>query len=195
MYHIYEYHPAFHLFPGKSAAIILRKINEKSFNIAEDLFWKESLHKLKSLSLDPVCPDQLVWNPLFNDNDEGKKILRRTRVTKQKTSTRDNKAVHSVVQNVLRKVVSEAKKEQQTRKKVVTIVSGMTQRVCTAERLQIDISSTQNYQVFRLMDNIVSFCEFPGIRLCRNVKRKRNPVVAETRKLMKAMLSDLENST
>jgi hypothetical protein len=186
---------SFCLYPGKSAAIILRKINEKSFSIAEDLFWKESLHKLKSLSLDPVCPDQLVWNPLFSDNtDESQKTLRLKKATKQKTKIREKKVVHSVVQSMLKKVVSEAKKEQQTQKKVLTIVSGMTQRVCTAERLQFDISETQKYQVFRLMDNIVSFCEFPGIRLRRNIKRKRNADVAETRKLMKPMLSDIENS-
>eukprot|EP00889_Picochlorum_renovo_P003571 jgi/Picre1/30601/NNA_005962.t1 len=77
---------------GKSAAIILRKINEKSFSIAEDLFWKESLHKLKSLSLDPVCPDQLVWNPLFSDNtDESQKTLRLKKATKQKTKIREKR--------------------------------------------------------------------------------------------------------
>lgn len=139
-----------------------------------------------------------MWNPLFSDShDESQKTLRLSslkKATKQKTKIRQKKAVHSVVQSMLKKVVSEAKKEQQTRKKILTIVSGMTQRVCTAERLQFDISETQKYQVFRLMDNIVSFCEFPGIRLRRNIKRKRNVEVAETRKLMKAMLSDIENS-
>ena len=55
---------------GKSAAMILRKINEDALEVAEALFWEESLHKLECLTLEPTKPDELIWNPLFDSDSK-----------------------------------------------------------------------------------------------------------------------------
>jgi hypothetical protein len=154
---------------GKSAAMILRKINEDALKVAEDLFWKESVHKLKCLSLEPAAPDQLIWNPLFNDSDL--KMDRETAflLQKLKGEKREAKMIKSIVQRMVKEVAFRETREATRKRKVLHVVSGMVKRVCTAERLHIDLSAEDNLDLFNLMDDMVSFIEHPAHAL----KRKR----------------------
>ena len=79
---------------GKSAAMILRKINDDALKLAEELFWNEGLHKLSSLSLEPANPEDLIWNPLF---DSDSKVDKETSLLlrKQRNEKRDENMVTS----------------------------------------------------------------------------------------------------
>ena len=128
---------------GKSAAMILRKINDDALKLAEELFWNEGLHKLSSLSLEPANPEYLIWNPLF---DSDSKVDKETSLLlrKQRNEKRDENMVTSLLRSMVKEV---AKREQHrvTRKRKVTeIVSGIVKRVCTAERLGIDLCGTDD---------------------------------------------------
>ena len=166
---------------GKSAAMILRKINEDAFKVAEELFWKESLQKLGSLSLEPTNAEELVWNPLF---DSDSKMDKETSLLLQRH--RDEKKAERMIRVLLRSMVKEVEmreKRHHTRKrKVKEVLSGMVKRVCTAERLGIDLCgkvdidaeetrdsdrdfdvlNRDNLDLFSLMDDMISFCEHPA---------------------------------
>jgi len=123
---------------GKSAAMILRKINDDALKLAEELFWKEGLRKLSSLSLEPANPEELIWNPLFDGDstmDKETSLL----LQKQRNEKRDEKLVNLLLRSMIREVVKREQRRETRKRKVVEIVSGMVKRVCTAERLGVDL--------------------------------------------------------
>ena len=173
---------------GKSAAMILRKINEEALVVAEELFWKESLDKLSHLTLSPTNPDRLIWNPLFDESDinfEPSNIKVRVSSKKQRSQDRERRCVELVMECMLRHVCIRSKKEVQTDKKIFYIMSGTTKRVCTAERIGFDLGNDSDCNVFCVMDDMISFCEFPGIHLRRGIKRKRDPVRRQVKTLLR----------
>jgi len=180
---------------GKSAAMILRKINEEALVIAEELFWKESLDKLRHMTLSPTNPDRLIWNPLFDECDINfDQSHRKIRVSSKKprSQNREKRCVELVMECMLRHVCIQSKKEDQANKKVLYIMSGMTKRVCTAERIGFNLRHDDDCNVFRVMDDMVSFCEFPGIHLRRGVKRKRDPVRQQVKTLLREIVLQVE---
>ena len=123
---------------GKSAAMILRKINTDALDIAENLFWQEVRDKLSSLSLDPTSPEDLIWNPLFTSDA---KMDRETSLLMQKyrNEKKEEKAIRSLVKSMIKEVSTREKRRQTRKRKLIDIMSGMVKRVCTAEALGIDL--------------------------------------------------------
>lgn len=159
---------------GKSAAMILRKINEDALKTAEELFWNDIIEKLEHLSLIPASPDRLIWNPLFDDSDlslnDVSSTLRKG-MKKERDQVAEGKSIKAVVHAMLKYVIRQEKKEAQNKRKILYIISGMTKRICTAERLGMDISQQNNCEIFNIVDDVISFCEYPTH--LRGSKRKR----------------------
>lgn len=178
---------------GKSAAMILRKINDDALKLAEQLFWNEGLHKLSSLSLEPADPEELIWNPLFNSDS---KIDKETSLLlqKQRNEKRDEKLVKSLLRSMIKEVVKREQRRETRKRKVTEIMSGIVKRVCTAERLGVDLCGTdglltvgsgrqgadgqvhpsaevvkddETLDLFSLMDDMISFVEHPAHSLKR----------------------------
>lgn len=160
---------------GKSAAMILRKIHTEALKTAEELFWKDVLQKLDGLSLVPSSPEHLIWNPLFDDRTT---TFRRAPLTvrastkERQTQVREKKVIRAMMHDVLASITRQERKETQNKRKIFYIMSGMTKRVCTAERIGIDVSPTTNCQIFNVLDDMISFCEYPTH--LRRKKRKKD---------------------
>jgi hypothetical protein len=173
---------------GKSAAMILRKINEDALKKAEELFWKEILEKLKHLSLAPVSPEQLIWNPLYDDVtatlDDTALHLRET-ARKQRLLAKEEKAIKAVMHSMLGDITRRERSETQNKRKIFYIMSGMTKRICTAERIGIDISQNSNYEIFNVMDDVISFCEYPTH--LRGKKRRRKQGCAQNHSIVRTI--------
>ncbi len=64
-------------------------------------------------------------------------------------------------------------------------MSGMTKRICTAERIGIDISQNSNYEIFNVMDDVISFCEYPTH--LRGKKRRRKQGCAQNHSIVRTI--------
>jgi len=146
----------------------LRRINGKALKIAEQFFWRESILNLQRLSLTPCPVERLLWNPLF----ESKIDVSKDQFMKlPKARKGDYKEVENVLKRMLRQIETDIQKEKENDLRTFEVVSGLIMRTISLESLPFEIKNDEDYQTFMLVDDIVSFCQFPYIRL-RKHKRK-----------------------
>lgn len=180
--------------------MILRKINEKALRQAEQFYWDESLKLFQRLSLTTASIENLVRNPLFLDDSNSKYVQS---ISRQKsTRDREKKEVHQIMQHLLRAIQVQHRKDRNIDLEIFSIVAGITRRVCSAQRVRWSLDDDRySTEVFQLVDDMVSLCEYPRLTLkCRtsrkysSLKQKSDDVVAGVTDLMKAMIQDIVNS-
>lgn len=186
---------------GKSAGMILRKINEKALRQAKQFYWDESLELFQRFSLATASIDNLVRNPLFHDDSNSKYAQS---ICKQKsTRQREKKEVYQIMQYLLRSIQVQHRKDRNMDLEIFSIVSGITRRVCSAQTVEWTLSDGDSSEVFRLVDDMVSFCEYPRLTLkCRtsramkksSFKQKADIIAADVTDIMSAMIQDIVNS-
>jgi len=187
---------------GKSAGMILRKINETALRQAEQFYRDESLELFQRLSLSAVSVDNLVRNPLFLDDSNSKYVQS---ICKQKSARqREKKEVHQIMQQLLRAIQVQHRKDRNMDLEIFSIVAGITRRVCSAQIVQWTLDDVgDSTEVFQLVDDMVSFCEYPRLTLqCRtsrprkhsSLKQKADTIVADVTELMNVMIQDIVNS-
>lgn len=151
---------------GKSAGMILRKINEKALRQAKQFYWDESLELFQRFSLATASIDNLVRNPLFHDDSSSKYVQS---ICKQKSTwQREKKEVCQIMQHLVRSIQIQHRKDRNMDLEIFSIVSGITRRVCSAQTVDWRLNDGDTFEVFRLVDDMVSFCEYPRLTLkCR----------------------------
>ena len=150
--------------------MILRQVNQKALETATKYYWEETLMMLASLTLLPTRPERLLWNPLF----EGK-LSSRPGSSKlldlQRVERKERKQIALVMKRMIKSVQNELKMGAEADMKGFITVSGMIRRIVAAERLGFSLVDDASYEIFRLVDDMVSFHELPGLRMKRRVKR------------------------
>ena len=141
-----------------------------------------------------------VDNPLFLDDSNSKYVQS---ISRQKsTRDREKKEVHQIMQHLLRAIQVQHRKDRNIDLEIFSIVAGITRRVCSAQRVRWSLDDDRySTEVFQLVDDMVSLCEYPRLTLkCRtsrkysSLKQKSDDVVAGVTDLMKAMIQDIVNS-
>lgn len=147
---------------GKSAGMILRRINPAAMERAKTFVVEECMEWMRCLSLEHSLRSVASMGLPQQGRPHAGQFFDRQRSVGVKVGKMVTRVMESMLDKVEQRVANEARKRHRDRVATALLLAGMLRKVEAAERAGVELSSPEAAAIFAVLDDVVSFCEHPS---------------------------------